>query len=252
MFGFLGACRRAELRNVSTDDIEVYYPDSDREKKNPTLHVKIPKTKTNKPRSFTLEGEYYKIFRKYEGLRSEAAKGRKDFFLQYRDGKCVSQVIGVNSFGEMPQKVAKFLGLDHPERYTGHAWRRTSATLLVEGGADMATLKRHGGWRSDSVAEGYVESSKNEKRKIYSRITSSMNVKTASTVTSASASRSLTLPSASSAPASTPSALNLDLSNRKDQDAPTDRQIVSPSGGVNLHISNCSNCTFQFLPKKEE
>ena len=43
--------------------------------------------------------------------------------------------------------------------HTGHCFRRTSATLLVDGGTDQLTLMRHGGWRSATVAQGYLEDS---------------------------------------------------------------------------------------------
>jgi len=243
IFGFLGACRREELRNVTTDDLEIFYPDSDKDKKNPMLHVSIPKTKTNKPRSFTLEGEYFAIYQRYDNLRSKVVKGKKEFFVHFQKGHCTNKVIGINSFGLMPKKVATFLGLKRPETYTGHAWRRTSATLLVEGGADMATLKRHGGWRSDTVAEGYVESSTNEKRKIYNRITSSIHLKDPSTT-----STSTTSTSASPLTASSTTVFN--RSEEMQQEAPTG--IVSPRGGLSLQISNCSNCSFQFHNAKEQ
>ena len=48
--------------------------------------------------------------------------------------------------------------------------RRTSATLLVDTGADITTLKRHGGWRSSTVAEGYIEDSLANKRNIGRKI----------------------------------------------------------------------------------
>lgn len=51
------------------------------------------------------------------------------------------------------------LHLSKPAEYTGHCLRRTSATLLIDGGADITSLKRHGGWKSASVAEGYVDES---------------------------------------------------------------------------------------------
>lgn len=50
--------------------------------------------------------------------------------------------------------------------YTGHCYRRTSASLLADSGADILTLKRHGGWKSSTVAEGYVEDSITNKIKI--------------------------------------------------------------------------------------
>ncbi|KAJ8914630.1 hypothetical protein NQ315_015368 [Exocentrus adspersus] len=53
-----------------------------------------------------------------------------------------------------------------PKNYTGHCLRRTSATFLADSGADIQTLKRHGGWQSTSVAEGYIEESIGNKLKI--------------------------------------------------------------------------------------
>lgn len=61
----------------------------------------------------------------------------------------------------------------------GHSFRRTSATLLADAGADLFTLKRHGGWKSNSVAEGYVDNSFGNKLKISNQITS--NIKLSST-----------------------------------------------------------------------
>lgn len=45
-------------------------------------------------------------------------------------------------------RCAQFLKLPDPLAYTGHCFRRTSATLLVNGGSDILQLKRHGGWKS--------------------------------------------------------------------------------------------------------
>ena len=70
----------------------------------------------------------------------------------------------------MPQVVAKFLNLPNPEEYTGHCFRRSSATILVDSGADLTSLKRHGGWKSSSVAEGYIEESLNNKIEVANKI----------------------------------------------------------------------------------
>ena len=59
--------------------------------------------------------------------------------------------------GKIPSVITNYLGLEDPNSYTGHAFRRTSATLLVNTGADSLALKRHGGWKSTAVAEDYVE-----------------------------------------------------------------------------------------------
>ncbi|XP_033208131.1 uncharacterized protein LOC117167365 [Belonocnema kinseyi] len=66
----------------------------------------------------------------------------------------------------MPKIIASFLGLADPRLYTGHSFRRTSATLLVDSGADLTTLKRHGGQTSSTVADGYIDNSMRNKCKI--------------------------------------------------------------------------------------
>ncbi|XP_026331776.1 hemicentin-1-like [Hyposmocoma kahamanoa] len=76
----------------------------------------------------------------------------------------------------MPKEIAKFLNLPDPDLYTGHSFRRTSATLLADSGADLLTLKRHGGWRSSTVAESYVEDSVRNKSNICTQITHAINL----------------------------------------------------------------------------
>lgn len=49
--------------------------------------------------------------------------------------------------------------LKNPEEYTGNRLRRRSATILLEGGEELLIQKRHGGWRSLTVVEVYVEDS---------------------------------------------------------------------------------------------
>ncbi|KAF2905537.1 hypothetical protein ILUMI_00641 [Ignelater luminosus] len=66
----------------------------------------------------------------------------------------------------IPKKIAKYLKLEHPERYTGHCFRRTSATLLANAGGDITLIKRHGGWKSSTVADKYVEDSIEGKKKV--------------------------------------------------------------------------------------
>lgn len=92
------------------------------------------------------------------------------FFFKYVDGKCHRSFMGIHTIGEVPKKVALYLQLPNWKEYTGHSLRRTSATLLVDSGADVITLKRHGGWKSSSVAEGYYEESMCSKQKVARRI----------------------------------------------------------------------------------
>ena len=82
--------------------------------------------------------------------------------------------MGKGKIGKIPFDVAQFLNLPNPRRYTGHAFRGTSATLLVDEGAEVLALKRHGDWKSDSIAESYVRKSMHNKKKLSSMITNSI------------------------------------------------------------------------------
>lgn len=152
--------RREEQANLSVNDIE---------DRGSVLVVTIPKTKTNKKRVLTILDDdaisALAVYKKYAALRPGNVPHNR-FFLQYKNGACKIQPVGKNTFGGIPKTIATYLQLSEPERYTGHSFRRTSATLLADSGADITSIKRHGGWRSTSVAEGYLEDSIEAKNKI--------------------------------------------------------------------------------------
>lgn len=152
--GISEACRREELCKMSIDDIEF---------KEDVVVVTIPATKNNVPRRFAItEVGWIALLLKYRGLRANNANKR--FFLTYRNGQCINLPMGINIFGKIPSKIAEYLGLDSPSDFTGHCFRRSSATLLANHGGDLLSLKRHGGWKSSSVAESYVENSLHGKK----------------------------------------------------------------------------------------
>lgn len=146
----------------------------DIEDKNDTLIVNIPDSKTHKRRRFLIlddvgEPGNIALYRKYLALRPAHTPHRR-LFVSYRQGKCSIQAVGIHTFGKIPAKIAGFLHLQNAAEYTGHALRRTSATLLIDGGSGIEDLKRHGGWSSTGVAEGYVAESLENKRKIAKKI----------------------------------------------------------------------------------
>ncbi|XP_049886289.1 uncharacterized protein LOC126380733 [Pectinophora gossypiella] len=156
IFGIMGACRRQELHNLKINDVIDAHN---------TLIVHIMNTKNRIDRTFTVTGKYYEICKKYLNLRPNPCNNQ-NFFLRYFKGKCTIQNVGINTFGQMGKNVAAHLKLPNPELYTGHAFRRTSATLLVDAGGDVTALKRHGGWKSTTVAEGYIDNSINSRKKV--------------------------------------------------------------------------------------
>ena len=55
--------------------------------------------------------------------------------------------------------IATFLGIDEPNKYTSHCFRRTAATIFADSGCSVIQLKNAGGWRSDSIAQSYISES---------------------------------------------------------------------------------------------
>ena len=83
---------------------------------------------------------------------------------------------GKRDYWQLAIKNANYLKLEHPESYTGHSFRRTSATLLVNKGVDILGLKRHGTWRSSSVAKSFVEDALQNKFEFTEKILHDGNV----------------------------------------------------------------------------
>lgn len=167
--GIFGALRSDEMLKMNAVDVD---------EREDVIVVKIPKTKNGVARSFTIvdEREFcaMELVKQYSRLRPV---GLERYFLTYRNQKCTSQPVGKNTFGAIPKKVAEFLGLENAQKYTGHCLRRSSATLLADSGANMTTLKRHGGWKSSCVAEGYIADSMASKNQISNLISGTSNSK---------------------------------------------------------------------------
>ena len=88
------------------------------------------------------------------------------FFHQFNEkGNCFTkQVCGKNWFGDLPRKIATFLGIP-AEGFTGHTIRRTSASWMANTGMTREDMKRAGRWKSDAVVEGYIDRSVEMKSK---------------------------------------------------------------------------------------
>lgn len=139
------------------------------------FHIKIPNTKAKIAREFYITAGSIEtvnmtdIVRRYISLRPSGLlhflemrfqkiyatfciglqSGR--FFVGFRQGVCIRQPVGINTLASMPKKIASFLNLPHVNEYTGHCFRRSSTSLLADSGADLLTVKRHGGWKSNSL-----------------------------------------------------------------------------------------------------
>lgn len=261
IIGISGACRTQELTYLMTNNVEKH--------SDTLLLIKLPDTKTNIERNFVVRNEYVEIIKQYQNLRpSNTATDR--FFLRYHKGKCFRQPMGPNKIGSLPRDIATFLKLTSPEQYTGHCFRRTSATLLVDSGADLTTLKRHGGWKSNTVAEGYLEDSIENKSKICKGIVSSITLNKSCTdpLNRPSTSKDVLLPiyfencplnskddQFESAAASIPTAHSptfteentendANLANNSTQ--VTNNTISVPKKNMTINITNCNSVTLNF------
>lgn len=164
--GIFGCCRKGELIKMDIKDIK---------DEKDYVEVKVPNTKTKTERVFVItKGNFenlnlLQIFRNYVNLRPEITNHSR-FFISMRNGKCTKQPIGVNTMSDYPKKIAAFLKLPDPNGYKGHCYRRTSASLLADSGVGISIIQRHGGWKSATVAEGYVETSVQNKINIAGKI----------------------------------------------------------------------------------
>lgn len=176
--------------------------------------VSVSETKTNVKREFVIiKNEWISIIKKFLGIRLLVKNNQEKLFLTYHNGKCINSPVGINTIGKIPSHIAIYLNLPNPQEYSGHCFRRSSATLLANRGSDFLSIKRHGGWKSSAVAEGYIEES----------VQTKINV--AQTL---------------SDPGPSGSSLNQDI-NEPVTNALSNENTVGVSG---VSITSCNNCVF--------
>ena len=100
-----------------------------------------------------------------------------------KTSKFVNQPMGRNLLYCVGKDVATKLGLDNPETYTGHCFRRTSATMAADGGATPQQMQRAFGWKSVSTAQKYVEESSSGALAMASIITKTLTTQTSDNIT---------------------------------------------------------------------
>lgn len=93
------------------------------------------------------KGKFFKVFRQSKVENSNI------------EGNYIQQNLGINSLRKCPQMIAKLLNLPHPESFTGHSFRRTGATMFANHGCSTKQLKALGRWKSEDVADRYIEHS---------------------------------------------------------------------------------------------
>lgn len=121
MLGTAGGLERCELCKLTTENVE---------DTGSMLLVRLSQPITNNPRAFMIDGGTDKsarlidIYRRYMSIRPVGITSNR-LFLNYRNGGCTSNPVGINAFGKIPREIATYLGLRDVEGYTGHSFRMT-------------------------------------------------------------------------------------------------------------------------------
>jgi integrase len=163
--GFFGGLRVDELVNLTFECFQEIAEG---------LKVLIPRSKTDQggrgdmfliPADEEMGDCVIDLFHVYCALVPEP-HGR--FFLSFRKstGKFSSQAMGKNLVGEVPFIMASSLGVQDPDRFTGHSIRVTAASVLVDSGVSVENLKRFGRWKSTASMERYFRWSLLMKREL--------------------------------------------------------------------------------------
>lgn len=164
LFCYFGALRTCEAVGLRFTDVS--------ESKEGLL-VSIVRTKTDKAglgQTILIpnDSNSLRCARDIFNLYSSSISNKGRIWLKWSPSsqKFLNQPIGKNLLSKYANSVAIQLGKPNPENYTGHCFRVSAATALADAGASNLNLKRHGGWKSDSVAESYLRDSKKMKMEI--------------------------------------------------------------------------------------
>ncbi|XP_037042629.1 uncharacterized protein LOC119078984 [Bradysia coprophila] len=139
IFAVCGSLKNGELRSIKYCDVELH---------GDLLLVKVEDSCTKSYRSFTITGQFCNVVKKYVALRPAHAPIER-FFLNYQRERCTIQPIGKNKFARMPYKMAQYLKLPEPVRYTGQAFRLSGQIILKN---TSQTIDRR---RIEAIARNY-------------------------------------------------------------------------------------------------
>ncbi|XP_037024953.1 uncharacterized protein LOC119066533 isoform X3 [Bradysia coprophila] len=108
-----------KLVTVMTDHVKRY---------DDMILVTIPKSDTTPQCTFPITGPFVNVVQKYADLRPANVPTNR-FFLTYHDDKCTTQPIGKHKFNGMARRIAVYLKLSEPERYSRYSFRKNAANL---------------------------------------------------------------------------------------------------------------------------
>ena len=151
---YYGLLRKADVNKIQIQDV------SQDEKGRVKIEFAHSRKRKNPGFSYLIPSLYQKLFLKYESELSTELKSTDTYLRRYtKVANCRETHIAGKTICKLVTTACEVLHKD-PVGYTVHAFRRSAATNLADAGVSFVNLKRHGQWKSDSVAEGYIANSK--------------------------------------------------------------------------------------------
>ncbi|XP_063366486.1 uncharacterized protein LOC134654966 [Cydia amplana] len=142
ILGVCGQLRAVDLTCFNTNNIKIV----------DGLMIGVLNDAQNKTEKiFVIRNEFIPWVQKYQALRP-ANVDTERFFLNLREGNCTKQVIGRHKMGNLPKEIAAYLKLPHPERFTGHCFRRSANAI----GAVVTNVDKSNREQLRSAAQGEI------------------------------------------------------------------------------------------------
>ena len=96
-------------------------------------------------------------------------------WLKFTGQKYIKSPVGKNKLMKIASIVAQYLKLDNYQEYTSHSFRTSFVTSLVNKNISRENIKRIGGWKSDTILEGYFHDSEKFHNNIAFTLSNSIN-----------------------------------------------------------------------------
>lgn len=184
---FCGGLRCAELKSLQFESfaktdagyVVTYHPAKQRQEVK-EAHFLIPFNKSNPTQCFASHVTCY-----IELAKLSLGTPTGDFFRTCLKGGGFSRLpMGINYLYAIPKTIAETLSLPNPEKFTGHSFRRSSATHLADAGASSVDLRRQFNWKDDQTANRYIINSKSRNTHVAKMIQQNVSTSVEATATS--------------------------------------------------------------------
>ena len=160
---YFGGLRCADLASINTSDVEF------NDVTGLWVSYKVSKQKGEQINNkFNIPIEYCDYLDRYDNKLHDCNASEGRLMKSYRihkdgGGYFMKQPMGIHLLAKIPTKIAEFLRLKNAASYTGHAFRRTAATVLAESATSTSSMKKHFNWKQENTALKYVDNTNSSK-----------------------------------------------------------------------------------------